>query len=110
MVSTRSLALSARPAESIKVRVHALIGRHPLWGGLLASYDEGGWVGLLLDDVEGEFPDLDDNASMARLAEATDELVAGRPPSKLSTKSRRCRPGARTPPSTSTCRRSTPSG
>lgn len=55
-----------------------LLGSHPLWADLLASYDvgadDGGWVALLLEDVEGRHPDLSDDAEMDRLLEATDEL------------------------------------
>lgn len=53
-----------------------LIGSHPLWADLLASYDDGEWVALLLEDVEGGHPDLADEAVMDRLLEATDELGA----------------------------------
>lgn len=56
-----------------------LLGSHPLWADLRASYDsgpEGGdWVVLLLEDVEGTHPDLSDDATMTRLTDATDELV-----------------------------------
>jgi aminoglycoside phosphotransferase (APT) family kinase protein len=52
-----------------------LLGSHPSWADLLASYDDGAWVALLLEDVEGRHPDLSDDATMARLLEATDELV-----------------------------------
>ena len=51
-----------------------LLGSHPLWADLLASYDDGAWVALLLEDVEGHHPDLGDDATMARLLDATDEL------------------------------------
>ena len=51
-----------------------LLGRHPLWASLLASYDDGDWVALLVEDVEGTHPDLHDDATMARLLEAADEL------------------------------------
>lgn len=53
----------------------SLIGTHPMWAGLLASYDDGDWVALLLEDVEGSHPDLDDDATMAQLLRATDELT-----------------------------------
>ncbi|GAA2155028.1 hypothetical protein GCM10009844_41700 [Nocardioides koreensis] len=56
--------------------VLGLLGSHPLWAELLASYDDGAWVALLLEDVEGTHPDLDDDREMARLLEATDELAA----------------------------------
>lgn len=32
---------------------------------LLASYDDGSWVGLILEDVDGRYPDLDDQAEAA---------------------------------------------
>jgi Phosphotransferase enzyme family len=57
-----------------EVLVLELLGRHELWAGLLASYDEDGWVALLLDDVDGRHPDLRDDATMQRLLTATDEL------------------------------------
>jgi hypothetical protein len=53
-----------------------LLGRHDLWADLLASYDADGWVALLLEDVPGRHPDLSDDATMAQLLEATDELAA----------------------------------
>ena len=52
-----------------------LIGSHPLWADLLAAYDDGSWVALLLEDVEGTHPDLSDDATMDRLIAQTDELV-----------------------------------
>jgi hypothetical protein len=52
-----------------------LIGDDPLWASLLASYDEAGWVGVLLEDVPGGHPDLTDDSQMAELLEATDRLV-----------------------------------
>jgi hypothetical protein len=53
-----------------------LLGRHPLWAGLIDSYDDGDWVALLLDDVEGMQPDLSRDAEMERLVRQTDELSA----------------------------------
>ena len=52
-----------------------LLGSHPLWADLLAAYDDGEWVALLIEDVAGVHPDLGDDATMARLVDATDELV-----------------------------------
>jgi hypothetical protein len=52
-----------------------LLGSHPLWADLVASYDEDGWVGLILEDVEGTHPDFADDAVMDRLLATTDELV-----------------------------------
>lgn len=57
-----------------EVEALGLLGSHPLWADLLASYDDGAWVALLLEDVEGRHPDLADDAEMAALLEATDEL------------------------------------
>lgn len=54
----------------------ALLGSHRLWADLLASYDRDGWVALLLEDVEGRHPDVDDDGEMELLLAATDELVA----------------------------------
>lgn len=54
--------------------VLGLLGQHPLWAGLLASYDDGEWVGLLLEDVEGAHPDLADDTTMSALLVATDSL------------------------------------
>jgi hypothetical protein len=53
-----------------------LIGSDPLWASLRASYDDGGWVALLLEDVPGGHPDLADDEQMADLLRATDQLVA----------------------------------
>lgn len=57
-----------------EVTALTMLGSHPLWADLLASYDADGWVALLLEDVEGHHPDLDDDATMARLLDATDDL------------------------------------
>jgi len=53
-----------------------LLGSDPLWADLLASYDDGDRVALLLEDVDGGHPDLADDATMERLVAATDELGA----------------------------------
>ncbi len=36
-----------------EITVLSLIGSHELWADLLASYDDGDWVAVLLEDVEG---------------------------------------------------------
>jgi len=59
-----------------EVEMLNLIGADPLWASLLASYDDGRWVALLLEDVPGGHPDLADDGQMADLLEATDRLVA----------------------------------
>ncbi|MFE6649661.1 hypothetical protein ACFVJS_24055 [Nocardioides sp. NPDC057772] len=41
-----------------EITVLELIGEHPLWARLEASYDDGDWVALILEDVEGSHPDL----------------------------------------------------
>ncbi|WP_141779777.1 phosphotransferase [Nocardioides albertanoniae] len=57
-----------------EIAVLDLIGEHPLWARLEASYDDGDWVALVLEDVEGRHPDLSDDVVMGRLLEATDDL------------------------------------
>lgn len=57
-----------------EIAVLELIGEHPLWARLRAAYDDGDWVALILEDVDGRHPDLADDAVMGRLLEATDEL------------------------------------
>jgi hypothetical protein len=59
-----------------EVEVLGLIGEDPLWAPLRASYDDRGWVALLLADVPGGHPDLSDDAEMDALLAATDRLVA----------------------------------
>jgi len=51
-----------------------LIGSHELWADLRSSYDDGDWVAILLEDVEGTHPDLDDDATMDTLLRETDRL------------------------------------
>lgn len=51
------------------------LGGHPLWARLLTAYDDGKWVALVLEDVEGTHPDLADDATMAGLLSATDALT-----------------------------------
>jgi hypothetical protein len=57
-----------------EIDVLALIGDDPLWAGLRASYDDGHWVALLLEDVDGGHPDLADDAQMGQLLLAADAL------------------------------------
>jgi hypothetical protein len=57
-----------------EVEALGLIGADPLWASLQASYDDGGWVALLLEDVEGRHADLSDDQEMATLLAATDRL------------------------------------
>jgi len=59
-----------------EIEVLRLIGEDPLWASLLATYEEEGWVALLLEDVPGGHPDLADDGQMAELLAATDRLVA----------------------------------
>ncbi|MFZ2015705.1 MAG: phosphotransferase [Nocardioides sp.] len=51
-----------------------LLGPGPLWADLHTSYDDGDWVALMLEDVEGRHPDLADDGEMAHLLAATDRL------------------------------------
>ena len=60
-----------------------MLGADPLWATLLDSYDDGDWVALVLEDVEGQYPDLSDDATMERLtaeAERLSETLAARVP------------------------------
>jgi hypothetical protein len=50
------------------------LGEHPLWARLLASYDDGAWVALLIEDVEGRHPDFDDPAELDAVLHAVDRL------------------------------------
>lgn len=58
-----------------EIEVLRHIGEDPLWASLRSSYDDGGWVALLLEDVPGGHPDLADEAEMEALLDATDRLV-----------------------------------
>ena len=44
--------------------VLSALPRAPYRAGLLASYDDGHWVALLLEDVDGRHPDLDDEREL----------------------------------------------
>jgi hypothetical protein len=50
------------------------IGAHPLWARMLASYDDGDWVALLIEDVEGRHPDFGDAADLQAVLDGTDRL------------------------------------
>lgn len=43
---------------------------------VLSCYDDGAWVGLLLEDVDGAHPDLDDSATLAAVARTVSTQVA----------------------------------
>lgn len=51
------------------------LGSHPLWAPLLASYDDGAWVALLIEDVEGRHPDFADDAELEAVLSGTDRLT-----------------------------------
>ena len=51
-----------------------LVGSHELWASKLASYDDGGWVAVMLEDVDGEHPDLHDDATMDLLLRETERF------------------------------------
>ncbi|CAB4709772.1 MAG: phosphotransferase [Actinobacteria bacterium] len=51
-----------------------LIGSHQSWADLMASYDDGAWVALVLEDIEGRHPDLADDTDMDLLLGAVDSL------------------------------------
>ena len=50
------------------------LGEHELWARLLASYDDGAWVALLIEDVEGRHPDFADPDELAAVLDGTDRL------------------------------------
>ncbi|WP_210650730.1 hypothetical protein [Nocardioides sp. SYSU D00065] len=52
------------------------LGEHELWARLLAAYDDGEWVALLIEDVEGRHPDFDDPAELEAVLAGTDRLSA----------------------------------
>jgi hypothetical protein len=52
------------------------LGSHELWARLLASYDDGAWVALVIEDVEGRHPDFSDDAELAAVLAGTDRLSA----------------------------------
>jgi hypothetical protein len=59
-----------------EVGVLGHIGAHDLWARLLASYDDGDWVALLIEDVEGRHPDFSDEAELGAVLDGTDRLSA----------------------------------
>jgi len=50
------------------------LGEHELWARLLASYDDGAWVALLIEDVEGRHPDFTHPEELAAVLAGTDRL------------------------------------
>lgn len=50
------------------------LGEHELWARLLESYDDGDWVALLIEDVEGRHPDFTDDAELGAVLDGTDRL------------------------------------
>jgi hypothetical protein len=64
-----------------EIAVLTALGRHELWARLLASWDDGDWVALLIEDVEGTHPDFTDDTDLDAVLAATDRLtgVLGRP-------------------------------
>jgi hypothetical protein len=50
------------------------IGAHELWARLLASYDDGGWVALLIEDVDGRHPDFSRTDELHAVLDGVDRL------------------------------------
>lgn len=50
------------------------LGEHALWARMLASYDDGDWVALLIEDVEGRHPDFTDDAELGAVLDGVDRL------------------------------------
>ncbi|MDZ5662452.1 hypothetical protein SFC79_11820 [Nocardioides sp. S-58] len=59
-----------------EVGVLGHLGEHELWAGLRASYDDGDWVALLIEDVEGRHPDFADAGEMEAVLVGADRLSA----------------------------------
>jgi hypothetical protein len=59
-----------------EVGVLGHLGEHELWARLLASYDDGDWVALVIEDVEGRHPDFTDAAELEAVLAGTDRLSA----------------------------------
>ena len=59
-----------------EVGVLGHLGEHELWARMLASYDDGGWVALLIEDVEGRHPDFTDAGELEAVLAGTDRLSA----------------------------------
>ncbi len=57
-----------------EVGVLTHIGADPLWARMLASYDDGDWVALLIEDVEGRHPDFSDAAELGAVLVGTERL------------------------------------
>ena len=58
-----------------EVAVLEHLGAHPLWARMLASFDDGDWVALLIEDVEGRHPDFGDEAELSAVLDGTDRLA-----------------------------------
>ncbi|NPD05876.1 hypothetical protein HN031_14390 [Nocardioides sp. zg-1308] len=59
-----------------EVGVLGHLGEHELWAGLRASYDDGDWVALLIEDVEGRHPDFADAGELEAVLVGADRLSA----------------------------------
>ena len=59
-----------------EVAVLAHLGAHELWATLRASYDDGDWVALLIEDVEGRHPDFTRPAELEAVLAGVDRLAA----------------------------------
>ncbi|GAB3021661.1 hypothetical protein GCM10011376_21320 [Nocardioides flavus (ex Wang et al. 2016)] len=50
------------------------LGGHELWARLLAAYDDGEWVALLIEDVEGRHPDVARPEELDAVLDGADRL------------------------------------
>ena len=57
-----------------EVAVLGHLGEHALWARMLASYDDGDWVALLIEDVEGRHPDFTDAMELEAVLDGVDRL------------------------------------
>ena len=59
-----------------EVGVLSHLGAHELWARLRASYDDGDWVALLIEDVEGRHPDFTRDEELDAVLAGVDRLSA----------------------------------
>ncbi len=58
-----------------EIAVLERLGSHELWADLVASRDDGQWVALLLEDVEGAHPDFADDVHLDAVLMTVDRLT-----------------------------------
>jgi len=59
-----------------EVAVLTHLGEHASWARLLAAYDDGEWVALLIEDVEGRHPDFSRGEELEAVLDGVEDLSA----------------------------------